>query len=344
MDIPEQSEHPIPGYTEQLYYKNINMMNSFDAIIKSTNFAQNINQQLGIGNSITQMFQSNQLWQSQLSGMTMNDAIFKGIAQQQNLFPKNIAGLDTLSKTLAMQTKLFQIPQPTLEAIKGISQMQESIFESLKGISSILESQGPYLAQINSLQLAMSGISGQIATIAAKSNQWSLLDEFEEINEQAIEITNSFTSDIALTEEESIRFEQLIEKIVTFFKNNKKFGVSALLFVSVMVNLMNIHQYYDFVKPKAEPATKEDLVKFERKIQQSIELKLKEIKEYRTTNRVSKVMLKPKTKTILVTSLPKGFDVIVLQINHKWAFVSYINPKDNLMETGWIMKKYLDKN
>ncbi|WP_348825029.1 hypothetical protein [Flavobacterium aestuarii] len=321
------------------------MMNSLEALIKSTNFAQNINKQLGIGNSITQLLQSNQLWQKQLSAMTMNDAIFKGIAQQQNLFPKNIAGLDTLSKTLAMQAKLFQIPQPTLDAIRGISQMQESLFGNLRDVSAMLvESQKPYLSQINSLQFAMNGISGQIAAIAAKSNQWSLLDEFEDINEQAIEITNSFTLDIALTEEESIRFEQLIEKIVTFFKNNKKFGVSALLFVSVMVNLMNIHQYYDFVKPKAEPATKEDLVKFERKIQQSIELKLKEIKEYRTTNRVSKVMLKPKTKTIIVASLPKGFDVIVLQINHKWAFVSYINPKENLMETGWIMKKYLDKN
>lgn len=320
------------------------MMNSLDAIIKSTNFAQKLNNQLGISNSMMQMIHSQELWQNKLSAITMTDAVFKGIAHQQNYYPKNIAGIDTLSKVMAIQSKLFQIPQPTLDSIKGISQMQESLFGNLKSISSIFESQKPHLAQINSLQFAMSGISGQIAAIAAKSSQWNLLDEFEDINEQAFEIANSFTSDIALTQEESIRFEQLIEKIVSFYQKNKKFGVNALLFISVMVNLMNIHQYYDFVKTKAEPATKEDLMKFERKIQQSIELKLKEIKEYRTTNRVSKVMLKPKTKTIIITSLPKNFDVIVLQINHKWAFVSYIDPKDNLMQTGWIMKKYLDKN
>ena len=320
-------------------------MKSLDPILKSTDFARKINIQLGISNSMMKMIQSQELSQKQVGAMTMHGAIFKMTEQQQDIIKKSFAGVDAFSKTMAMQAKLFQIPQPTLDAIKGISQMQKSLFGNLRDVSAmLLESQKPYLAQINSLQFAMNGISGQIAAIAAKSNQWNLLDEFEDINEQAIEITNSFTLDIALTEEESIRFEQLIEKIVTFFKNNKKFGVSALLFVSVMVNLMNIHQYYDFVKPKAEPATKEDLVKFERKIQQSIELKLKEIKEYRTTNRVSKVMLKPKTKTIIVASLPKGFDVIVLQINHKWAFVSYINPKENLMETGWIMKKYLDKN
>ncbi|SDH06754.1 hypothetical protein SAMN04488062_10425 [Flavobacterium omnivorum] len=319
-------------------------MNSLDAIIKSTNFAQKLNNQLGISNSMMQMMHSQELWQNKLSAMTMSDAIFKSIAHQQSYFLNNISGFDSLSKKMAIQSKLFQIPQPTLDVIKGISQMQESIFGNLKGITSIFESQKSYLAQVNSLQFAMSGISGQIAAIAAKSNQWNLLDEFENINEEAFEITNNFTSDIALSEEESIRFEQLIEKIVSFYQKNKQFGVNALLFISVMVNLMSIHQYYDFVRPKAELATKEDLVNFERKIQQYIEVKLKEVKEYRTTNRVSKVMLKPKTKTIIVASLPKNFDVIVLQINHKWAFVSYINPKDNLMETGWVMKKYLDKN
>jgi 23S rRNA pseudoU1915 N3-methylase RlmH len=320
------------------------MINSLDAIIKSTNFAQKINNQLDISKSMMKMINSQEQWQNKLSALTMNDAVFKVIAQQQNYFPKDISGLDALSKTVALQTKLLQIPHPTLDVIKGISQMHESIFGNLKGITSILESNKPYLAQINSLQFAMSGISGQIAAIAAKNNQWNLLDEFENINEQAFEITNSFTSNINLTEEESIRFEQLIEKIISFYNKNKKFGVNALLFISVMVNLMNIHQYYDFVKPKQEPVTKVDLIKFEQKIQKSIELKLKQIKEYRTTNRVSKVMLKPKTKTIIITSLPENFDVIVLQINHKWAFVSYINPNDNLMETGWIMKKYLDKN
>lgn len=319
-------------------------MNSLDALIKSTNFAQKLNNQIGMSSATMKMIQSQELWKNKLGTMNMSDAIFKGIAQQQNRFPKNIAGLETLSKTIAMQSKLFQIPQPTLDAIKGISQMQQSLFSSLKGASAMMESHKPYFAQINNLQFALNGISRQIASIAAENNQWNLLEEFEIINEQAIEITNNFSSDITLTEEESKRFEQLIDTILIFLKRDKKFGVNALLFLSVIVNLMNTHQYYDFVKPKPAVATKQDLGKFERKILQAIELKLKEQKEYRTTNRVSKVMLKPQTKTIHLTSLPKGFDVIVLQITHKWAFVSYTNPKDNLMETGWIMKKYLDKN
>ena len=86
------------------------------------------------------------------------------------------------------------------------------------------------------------------------------------------------------------------------------------------------------------------MVNSESRIKKALELKINKFKEFRKTNRVTKVMLKPKSKTIVINSLPKGFDVIVLQINHKWAFVSYTNSKDNLLETGWIMKKYLDKN
>lgn len=120
------------------------MMNSLDAILKSNDFAQKINSQIGIGNSISQMFQSNPIWENQLSAVTMNSAILKGIAQQQNLFSKNIGGLDTLSKALALQAKLFQIPQPSLDAIRGISQIHESLFGNLRGVSAILlESQKP---------------------------------------------------------------------------------------------------------------------------------------------------------------------------------------------------------
>lgn len=253
------------------------MMNSLDTIIKSTNFAQKINNQLGISNSMMQMINSQELWQNKLSAITMTDAVFKGIAHQQNYYPKKIAGIDNLSKVIAIQSKLFQIPQPTLDAIKGISQMQESIFGNLKGISSVFESQKTYLAQINSLQFAMSGISGQIAAIAAKNNQWDLLDEFENINDQVFEITNSFTSDIALTEEESIKFQQLINTVFEFIQKNKHLGKKAYNFLNLIVLIYGLYQIYDsFTKP--ESFTKQDIVKFEKKVLQAIELKFSEHK------------------------------------------------------------------
>lgn len=70
---------------------------------------------------------------------------------------------------------------------------------------------------------------------------------------------------------------------------------------------------------------------------------LKEAKEYRVTNRICKVKWKPKAKTLTLAELPINFDVVVIRVHHKWVYVSYFDQKDNLPQTGWIMKKYLNK-
>lgn len=311
-----------------------------DNIFKSINFAQKISSQLNISDSLLKIAQNQQSWDSKLNTISMSESIMKSICYQQNLIPKNLINLDSVSKNLGIQIASYMIPNETLISIREIGKMQASIFSDLKSISKIGEIFQSYSTQMKSMQIAMRNISCQIATISARNNNWSLLEEFESINEEAIELTNNFTTNFTLTEDETKRFQELIEKIILFFKSNKKYGTNVLLFMSVIVNIMALHQYYDFVKSKPA-ATSEDLIKFERRFNQAIESKLKEEKEYRTTNRISKVMLKPKNKTSLLNTLPKGFDVIVLQINHKWVHVSYINPKDNLLETGWIMKKYL---
>lgn len=76
----------------------------------------------------------------------------------------------------------------------------------------------------------------------------------------------------------------------------------------------------------------------------SFEKKLKEQKEYRIANRKCKVFLKPKSKSIVIANIEKGFEFVVLNVNHKWIYVSYLSPDDNLPETGWVMKKYTEKS
>jgi hypothetical protein len=272
----------------------------------------------------------------------MHSALLKSIGEQHTLYAKNFAGIDAIARSIAMQPK-FNIPTTAFDAITAISKQHNELFGNFRGITEMLQKQQAVFSQVNNLRFAMEGISEKMAAIAASQKQWNFLDDFRNISEEAIEISNSVTTDFALTEEESKRFEKLIELILTFFQHNKKFGTNALLFLSVVVNLMALHQYYDFIKEKPEPATKEDLSKFERKIIQEITTKLKEQKEYRTTNRICKVMLKPKSKTLVLATLPIGFDVIVLQVNHKWIYVSYTSPKDNLPQTGWVLKKYLSK-
>ena len=104
---------------------------------------------------------------------------------------------------------------------------------------------------------------------------------------------------------------------LTLFKKINIFKKKLTFFLKLIVLLNGVYQIYDSFQTKLEAFTKKDMEKHEKKILQTLELKFKEKKEYRLTNRISKIMIKPKTKTKLVTSIRQGFDVVVLQINHK---------------------------
>ena len=63
--------------------------------------------------------------------------------------------------------------------INEISKLQSSMFVDLKELSILGKQYQPYLSQIRSIQMAMLGVSSQITLLAAQTNNWSLLDEFQ---------------------------------------------------------------------------------------------------------------------------------------------------------------------
>lgn len=316
------------------------MKNTLDNFIKSNMITQNFYKNLGMNNTLNQMLESHTLLNNNL-GISFSQELMKDV----NSFSNNFAGFESLSRTLEMQTNLFQVPYSSLEALTEIIHVQKVFFDDLKGLSKvIIESQMPFLNQVNNLQFAMTGISEQILKIATHHSNWQLINDFEEINEQAFNFTDNLNSDSVFSEEESIKFQNLIDAVFDFIQKYKHIGRKAYNFLELIVLLYSLYQMYESFQTKGETITKEDISKSEKRMLQAIELKLKDHKEYRVTNCISKVMFKPRAKTMVVTSLPKGYEVVVLEINHKWAFVSYRNPKDNLTETGWIMKKYLNKN
>lgn len=315
-------------------------MNALD-ILNERNFSRKINTALGISSSLREIFETQKRLQEFSGANFIDAAVSKQLRKQNELFSK-FSNHNAILRSFA-KFPAFAIPNTTFDTINSIAKQHEQLFGNLRSFVNGHEQHNSAFTQMNSLQIALGKVSGQMTAIATVHKQWTLLDDFEEISEQAIEMTNNLTANVSLTEEESRQFKKLITSIFTFLKRNKKFGTNALVFLTIIVSFMNAHQYYDFLKTKPEPATKEDLAKFERLIIQQIEAKLKEEKEYRTTNTICKVMLKPQTKTLILSTLPAGFDVIVLQNNHKWLYVSFINLKDNLPQTGWIFKKYLDQ-
>ncbi len=337
------------------------MKNNFTELLKSIQSTQALTKNFAAASQLSEIIKAQNSWKNSFSGLNMLSEITKSLNHQalvnksslsmieaisksvaaQNKFSIPNSAIEAISKSMAVQSKL-SIPTSAFDAIKTINKQHEQLFGNFKFVAEAIKANQSAISQMNSLRFALAGISGQLSSIAAAQKNWTLLEDFENISEQALEISNNVSNEIALTEEESKRFERLIEFILTFIKRNKKFGTNALLFLSVVVNIMALHQYYHFIKDKPA-ATQEDLVKFETKIIETITDKLKDQKEFRKTNRACKVLLKPTNRTLVIELLPKDFEIVCLQVNHKWVYVSYVSSKDNLPKTGWILKKYLDR-
>ena len=333
-------------------WKNSMGLGAFDNIIKMQEQIQtSINPLLKQQQMMADIVKGSGLLKAQeqitrsFSGINMMSEIAKSLKQHTMPQP-TFSAIEAISKSMSWQTK-FAIPQTTLDAITSINRQHEQLFGSLRSITESVRFQSPAIAQINNLNFALSGISGQMVAIAVQQKNWTILNDFENVTEQALEFTETLSEE--LDDEQKRQFQILLSLVLSFLNKHKVLGVSALLIIDIFLRFAGIHQYYDFLQTKPELATKEEInqigisqdstIFFIQKITEQ----LKQAKEYRITNQICKVRLKPKVKTLILAKLPVNFDVVIIQIHHKWVYVSYFDPKDNLPQTGWIMKKYLNK-
>lgn len=318
-------------------------MTEFSEMLKSSQWSQDIEKSIGLSTQFSEMFKAHEPITKSLGGLTMMMEIAKNMKQQRMLVQPILSAIDAMTKSVSWYSK-FAIPQTTLNTINFINTQHEQLFGGLRVMGETLKFQSFALAQISNLQFALNGISGQIATIAAQQSNWLLIEDFEVVNEQALEFSETLTEEI--TEEHQRQFQILVASILAFINKHKQKGIHTFRVLEV---LLVFYSVYEACLPKAELASQEDIKQMN--IKQDIVLQyihfineqLRQAKEYRITNKVCEVKLKPKSKTITLTRLPTNFEVMEIQIHHKWIYVSYFDPKDNLPQTGWIMKKYLDK-
>lgn len=317
-------------------------MNKLSGITSAINWATEINKNLGLANPMLDVVRAQR-------------DILDRLLPNKNLFSNHLSasladkvfgfhdpgGIIAMSQSIQKQFRIT-IPENTLATIDLISKQHRNLFDLSNAMTDIFR-MGTAIVQMNNMQSALKNISGQITAIATLQQRWDLIDDFEEISEQAMEITSGMTTELPLTEEENRSFQDLLSFVYSIVKKHKKVGIYSILFVDMVLRIASFHQYYDFLTSKPELATKEDLGKFETKLFLAIQEKLKSEKAYRVTNRFCRMYLKPKSKSQVIVSLPRDANVIVLQIQGKWVYISFIDPEDNLSLTGWVMKKYLNK-
>lgn len=319
-------------------------MAGFDDILKSAQWHQSIQKSLGLSSQLSEMMKAQASITKSLSGVSMITELAKSMQQHHRMFENpTLSAIEAMTKGLSLQAK-FAIPQTTLDAISSINRQHEQLFGNLRSITEAVNKNQAAFNQINSWQFAISGISGQLAAIAASQKKWDLIDDFEEITEEAVSLNERIFDENGVTKEglnELKAFFQRIEiKVDKIDADANALFWKLLALLSFIIAVMGEARNW---LPKPEYATKQEVETVIKEQFGIYEKKLKEDKEFRITSRICRVMSKPRLKSLVIEKLPIDFEVTVLQVNHKWVYVTYFSPVDNLPQTGWIMKKYLDK-
>jgi len=313
-------------------------MNNLNDILKTANFADKINRQIDALGSTAKILQSYD-WAKQSSAITMTQALLKGISHNSSL----LNSVQAISN-LAIARNQLQIPNTTFDTIKSISSQNQQLFQQLNN-SIAISSQLWNSAHVSNLNKAMNSLSAQLAEAASYHKNWDLINDFDKISEEAVSINESIIEEDGLSKENFERIEEFFNRIeIKIDKQDKSVSVIFWKILALLSFILTVTSESRNWLPKPELATKQEVVNLMNEQFLKFDKKLKEQKEYRITTRKCKTYLKPKTKTITLAELEIGFEFVLLNRKRKWIYVSYLNPKDGLPETGWVMKKYTEKS
>lgn len=318
-------------------------MTGFDDLFNSLQWNQNFQKSLGLGSQISDLLRTQERITRSFSGISMVNQIAKSLQHQKMLANPTLTAIEALTKSMSFQTK-FAIPQTTIEAITSINHRHEQLFTNLRNFTETLTKNQNVFTQINSWQFAINGISGQLASIAANQQKWDLIDDFDKITDEAVSLNERIFNENGITKEGLNELKDFFKRIeIKVDKIDADANALFWKFLTLLSIFLAIASETRNWLPKPEYATKKEVETIIKNQFIIYEKKLKDDKEFRTTNRECKIKSKPRLKSLTIEILPICFEVTILQVNHKWIYVSYFSPNDNLPQTGWIMKKHLDK-
>lgn len=258
---------------------------------------------------------------------------------------------------MSVASKAISINPALYNSIRGMS--------TLNGIRENFYSHRVSAVQISTLQTAMAGISSSLARYYAKIEDWESLDEFAEVTADVAEMSERLTGGgSGITMEDFEFFKTHILKICAdLYKSvsgaNKEKREKIIFVVTLLSLVVSVAQCVlpYVIPPDSNAVTKNDIVPIHQVLtsvhQELVPIhqelaaihKLLEGKnEVRMIVNDCSVYLKPKTGSLIIDSIKDYLNVVVLDSQNKWCYISYTSREDGLPGNGWVQKKNTEYN
>jgi hypothetical protein len=314
-------------------------MSGLNDILKSTQWMRDLYKPIGLNSQIAEMLRTQERISKSVTAFSSMTDIAKMMNNQIVLSNPSIVAMERITKSMQ-----FAIPHTAIDTMISITQRYTAIFDSVRAITEALSVKSPIMTQVNNLHFALEGISSSVVNVAARKENWDLINDFEDITEEAISLNERIFNVNGVTKHGLNELKDFLNRIeikvdgINSDANSLFWKLLAIIgFILAVVSEVRVWL------PHPEYATKQEVKTIINERFTIYEKKLKQDREFRVVRRISKVMSKPRIKSLEIERLPVDIEVMVLQVKNKWVYVSYVSPIDNLPQTGWILKKYLDK-
>lgn len=291
-----------------------------------------------------QKFFANNPWdkyQSAVNAIAVADKFKSPLdALTSNAFQIKNWALDIPSMNIALAIR-NALPQTTLNALDAISAHHRQ-FKSITDSFIKFENYFPATVKINSLLDTLKAATADTANWFLIRQRWDDIDALAASYDEAIALTERIGEQEILTKED---LENLNISLQNFIveqskKSNYQKFLEIISIISFIIGLIALKELI----PKPEAATKADIEALHQSIFSTIQDTITATKEKKAIIKNCTVHLKPNSKSYAVSTIRQYTSVIVLDTLNQWLNVSFIDPKDGLTQTGWVMKKHVQSH
>lgn len=246
---------------------------------------------------------------------------------------------ESVISCISEQTRPFT---PTLEATLK-QNMNLNLFGKWDSVTSFIPNNLAF-GQVKNLQDALGTVSLQLTDFGLNKKKWDLLQDFEEIKDQAISISDRVLEQQALTQLDIEQIKQFVQRIeIKLDEKDKDFFSIVLKWFTIISMILAIMAEARIWIPNEEAVTQTELEDFKRELQETIETKFKDTRDIRVIERSCNLRLNPATGTHVIKVLNPGTEVVIIQTSDKWVYVSLMDEVNSVPILGWVYKKYLKK-
>lgn len=293
-----------------------------------------------------------------LSGLSSISELAKSFSQTKILLPKNSKLLTTEFKSNFPENHLYSLSNLT-ESISKIAEYNPVFSDKLSSLATsqlVLSNSlaktvsifnDSHLNEFNSLQIAISGLSKSYLRTIRIDKAWDDIEIAESVNDVISKETDKINELVNVTIDELENFKvTIIEELNSLLSKTKSEKARLFIFdlMTVLSFLISLYTTYQQVTTKTTEdvinEVKSEILESKINFSKTLNLELAKLNKSRIAKTNVNLRYSTRKNSKVIGLVKSGQEVFVIEIQHKYLLISYLDKDNKEPKSGFGIKKY----